>query len=422
MKKSLVLFVPLIFIENFSLLVFFKKGIINQQLNSLLFFVSGLLFSLALIKKFYNKGITSVNNKKTSAKSSFLSLIALNIIIFLFLYFLNAKTLKNIVIDYHYSDIIPAIQIMVQRFLHGHYPYTPLSELGYTAPAGYMPMHWLPFCFAELGHFDYRLITFGMWCIAAIILSIRSFQRPFLYSSLVILLLAGSFYLIYRQSDGIIGITVELLIAAYYMLMIMGLNTKNGWLQGLLIAFCLLSRYSLMFWLPLWAFVLLVSGHRKDLIKASTVILVLCSVLYVIPFLSRDWSLFFTTIKGYSNLSWEWGHVDDNGKPFHLFNGIGFAYLFYNKYKGTDYMIGFQLLRKVFFIITISSILLMAIWYWFNKQKINYRIFLMASFKIYLTIFFSFMLVPYEYLMVVGNFVSIAIFAEQLRYKVSRNL
>ena len=59
----------------------------------------------------------------------------------------------------------------------------------------------------------------------------------------------------------------------------------------------------------------------------------------------------------------------------------------------------------------------MAGWYWYNKEKINYKIFLLGSFKIYLAFFLFLIQVPYEYLMITGNFVSIAIFCDQARYK-----
>ncbi len=59
-----------------------------------------------------------------------------------------------------------------------------------------------------------------------------------------------------------------------------------------------------------------------------------------------------------------------------------------------------------------SITVLMGAWFWFNRKKINYKIFMLSSFKIYLAVFLFLIQVPYEYLMCVGNFVSIAIFCE----------
>jgi hypothetical protein len=63
----------------------------------------------------------------------------------------------------------------------------------------------------------------------------------------------------------------------------------------------------------------------------------------------------------------------------------------------------------------------MAVWYWFNKERINYKIFLLGSFQIYISVFLFFIPVPYPYLMIVGNFVSIAIFCGQARYHLKHN-
>jgi hypothetical protein len=59
----------------------------------------------------------------------------------------------------------------------------------------------------------------------------------------------------------------------------------------------------------------------------------------------------------------------------------------------------------------------MAAWYWKNRLKIHPRVFMMVSFKIYLTLFLNFIQVPYIYLMITAAFVSIAIFAELCRYQ-----
>jgi hypothetical protein len=222
--------------------------------------------------------------------------------------------------------------------------------------------------------------------------------------------------ILYNKS--ILGVTVEMLIAAYYMLFISGMNQRNYIIQGIAISLCILSRFSLLIWLPLWAFTMIMSGNIKPFIKTSLTIVSIVTLFYIIPFLSKDWSMFFTVINAYSNSSWEWQHLCANGLPCHLYNGVGFAQFFYEKYNAQNYLVRFHFLRTIFFLSTTGSIILMGIWYWYKKTKIDYRIFLMASFKIYLSIFLALIIVPYEYLMIVGNFVSIAIFAEQLRYQI----
>ncbi|MBA3828296.1 MAG: hypothetical protein H0X33_05120 [Taibaiella sp.] len=332
------------------------------------------------------------------------------------------KILKTTAIDQRISDIIPTIQILCKRLLSGQYPYSydALTSLYYHTPSGYLPMHWLPYTAAEYFKFDYRSITFCIWCIGALVVMFRSMRLSKLWLQVAVpVLLACSYYAISQLEPNIIGWTVEIMVAGYYMLFIAGINQKNPWITAFVITCCLLSRYSLVLWLPLWAFVMYVSGHRKDLIKAIIGIVVLVGIIYVIPFLSKDWSTFYVAhTTNYETIPIvEWRHQNKDGLPVHLYNGFGLAHLFYQKYHGPDLQHGYDLLKRTLTIATSGSLFIMGIWYWRNRKNIDYRLFLLGSFKIYLSIFFAFIMIPYMYLIMVGNFVSIALFAEQGRYK-----
>jgi len=168
----------------------------------------------------------------------------------------------------------------------------------------------------------------------------------------------------------------------------------------------------------LWAFALFISGHKKQLYKTIVVVLAVICILYIIPFLSKNWLALYESFKDYESLPLhEWYHLDGNGLPCHLYAGTGFAHLFYEKYIHTDLLTGYKLLKKIFYLSILFTLLAMGVWYWFNWKKIDNKIFFLASFKIYLSVFLAFILIPYMYLMLTANFVSIAIFAEQARYR-----
>lgn len=411
--------IGLIVLENLFLFYFFREHLLTQEINSLCYFLASFSFGIVLIYKFYNKPAVKPAIEKGKLKWNIYLFLALTAAAVIWMSTRTNNILKGIPIDVSYSDIIPAIQIAVHNFLSGEFAYKPLTSLGYTTPMGYMPLHWMPYIFAEIYHFDYRTITFTIFSIAGCLLMVRSIRNRIPVQWITLGLLTASYFLIIFQADDVIGVTVETMIAGYYMMMIMGLNMKNAFLQGMFLAFCILSRFTLLMWLPLWAFVLFVSS-RKDFFKASLAIIVMVTGLYIIPFLSKDWTMFSKTIAFYSSNANEWKHVNESGVPYHLYNGIGFGYLFYEKYR-PDFMQGFNLLRNVFFAVTAGSILLMGLWYWLKRFKIDRRIFLMASFKIYMSIFFAFIIVPYQYLMVTSIFVSIAIFAEQGKYRMGEN-
>jgi hypothetical protein len=208
------------------------------------------------------------------------------------------------------------------------------------------------------------------------------------------------------------------MVAGYYMLLICSLNSTNAVFRGLMIGICLLSRYSLLLWLPLATAVVWWSEPRKQFWQTVVTVIFFTAALYIIPFLSKDWGSFYRGYKYYdSSALGEWQHINPStGKPFHLFAGHGIAYKFYSL---SNIPIGQRLkwLQKAHLICSLGITLISGIWYWFNRKHIHHRIFLMGSFKLYLAVFLFFIQVPYLYLMIVSLFVSIAVFFEQSRYR-----
>lgn len=415
-KAFINILLPLtILVEAFSLLFLHKQHITGYTVNAIILFVSSVATGVLVIMKFYN---TSIQVADTSGKKNRYAALLTGIVAIAWMAMDANSVFKRIAIDIHWSDIIPAIQIVTKRFVHGEYPYVPMTELGYTTPVGYMPFHWLPYSIAEILKFDYRWISFSAFILAFTVLVARAYKRNIPAAIITIILTTTSYYLISRYSTGIMAVTVELLVAAYYMLLVSGINSNKYLAIGSTVAICLLSRYSFALWLPLGIFVLYISGHSKLLLKAaivSTIIILLC---YIMPFLSKDWTVFYKTNIGYAGMSWEWQHLCDNGLPCNLFNGVGFAHLYYDHYGQVNYKAAFELCRLVLFIASISVCTIMGIWYWMHKNKVDYSIFLMASLKIYLSVFFACIIVPYDYLMISGLLVSIALYTEQARYRV----
>jgi hypothetical protein len=420
-KQSIlnIALIVLILLENFFLFFSYNEYHFTQAHNAKALFLSSLLFGAVYIYKFYKQevGMQLTSFKKLSWRSWILLIPFITSIIWLVVRY--DHIFKGFPVSVQSSDIIPTIQVACRRFLSGQYVYNQITEFGYTLPLTYLPMQWLPFTFAELGHFDYRWIPFAIWTIAALVLFLRCLRTGnVVWQCIALVLILGGNSLVFFKSEGVLTMTVELMVAGYYILFVSGLNTRNAVLAGLIISVCLLSRYSLLLWLPLAFFVLLVAKQRKFLLIAAITAVLTVLVIYVIPFLSKDWGSFYRGYKYYDQSAlFEWGHMNENGYPGHLFSGTGFAYIFYYKLSSLDLMQRIKMLQKTHLFLSLGSTVVMGVWYWFNRKKINYRIFLSGSFKIYLTFFLAFIQVPYEYLMIVGNFVSIAMFCEQLRYK-----
>lgn len=413
-----VLFVGLICLENY-ILFFYSINRGSQWLNAVSYFVCSLLIGLLPIWQFKGKQVMkSLSNPKL--KFWLPVIFSFGLVLVFFIYKDN-YLFKTIPIDPKLSDVIPTIQVLVERFLNREMVYKPIEQFGYHLSVTYLPLQWGVYIPAGYFHFDYRWVTFAIWSIGCLWLIIRCFRlnQP-IYQALIPLLLVGVYFLILYKRSGVVSYVVETMVAAYYIILIATLNQKNAILQGIGIVLCLLSRFSLVIWLPLWAFVLFISNNRKQLCITMVTVFALVMLLYVIPFLSKDWHSFFDALKTYSGAAlgeWENNINYTIGKPYQLNAGTGIAFWFADHFHDNLPM-GLKYLQRTGLLMYLVTVILLGVWYWKKKDKINMNIFLMASFKVYLTVFLFFIQVPYVYLMVVANFVSIAIFSELLSYKI----
>ncbi len=409
-----------VLLEYLFLFCFNKWGIISQEANAIGYFLSSLSFGVVLLAKFYNRQ-AEISLVKVPTKRFMIygALICLCLLI------LNERTIQAIEgCDYNQlADIIPTIEILVKRFLAGQNPYTndALASLYFHTPSSYLPMHWLPCVPAAFFHFDFRTMTFVVWCIGAVTVMVRSLWCQNAWIPVLTILSVSASYLYFAIYDwAIIGGTVEIMVCGYYMLLITGMNQKNALINGFFIACCLLSRYMVAIWLPLGFLVLWLSAERKFALRSAASVVFFVTVIYLIPFLSKDWTAFYRSyVNNYDVAPYgEWLHLNNKGLPCHLFDGIGFACFFYKSYLATGLFKGYLVMKKVFFVAILSTVALLGTWYWSNRRKIVNRIFLMASFKIFTSVFISFLVLPYRYFAITYIFVAIAIFAEQARYKV----
>lgn len=416
---TLILLVVFIILENYFLFEGFHLGKYTQGKNAFLLMGSSIMVGLVVLFRFYNAQLTTISTT-TKYKWAYALLLIPTAWLAYHLFPGLKAAIAPFPIDPTYSDIVPMLQVMSRRLLNGTNPYAPVNLHGYYGYTTYLTMHWLPFTVAEYFKFDYRYIPYFMSFIAVAVLVARQAISGRWLGALVLL------YLVFRLQQeiqlmvpSVLGYTIELIVCAYYMLLILGLNLRNGWLQGMLIAFCMLSRYSLVLWLPLFAFVMWASGHRKQLWQTIVGGFVTVLLLYVIPFLITNWKVFLESYGAYGDAALgEWNHINpDTGRPYHLFSGTGFAYWIYTRLPQLTIPEKIKLLQRIHLIASLGVVTLMGVWYAFKKHKIDHRIFLMVSFKIYLTVFLFFIQVPYQYLIVVGSFVSLAILAEQWRYK-----
>jgi len=188
-----------------------------------------------------------------------------------------------------FSDVLPQINALYNRFIDGQQPYYPLPLVGYAPFPVYMPMHWLPIGMSYLMDFDIRWAGFIFFAFASLYYAIQ--RRDSIGSVVSGLLPVIVLYSFTKYAGNDMFVTLETIVAAYYLLLAAGLGKKSLFIIVAGIICCLLSRYTMIFWLPLFGILLWkYQPHRISYIIWGIVLLSVLAI-YIVPFLLRDPSI-----------------------------------------------------------------------------------------------------------------------------------
>lgn len=304
------------------------------------------------------------------------------------------------------SDVIPQIQRFCKEMVAGRFPYTPFDDFGWPMTPTYLPAQWLPYLPIEFFKIDPRVVTFSIFALVYLLFSTKIIKNG--VSSLKgIFLLVMPIFLIsvtFDKDPHVWSITVEQLIMAYYLLLGISLTTTSRAFQIGALVLCLMSRFSLVFWLPLYVFMLWTKEGTRPTVQFCAWIAAGCAVIYG-PFLLKDPHI-FSNAQTYYDIatvaSWENGD-----KPDALYHGFAFSIYFFEHSANKAFEIA--LLKKYLFIITPSvSVLLGLVWGRF-KDKLDFSLFALCSLKISLGVFYALITIPYSYLYVTPIIMSLAI-------------
>jgi hypothetical protein len=308
------------------------------------------------------------------------------------------------------SDIIPALKVYVTRFVGPTPVYEPITLFGYTFLPNYPPLQWLPFVPAELLGADYRAWAFGILLLALLLIYQWQLARLALplgewLLKAVLPVLVLHFTVLTDKS--MFSLTVESLIVGYYCVLAGGTLSASPWLKALGLMLCLLSRFSLALWVPLYGLLLLWENPRRGWLTAG---LALAGVLLVFgPFLTHDPTIFMRAqLENLGIAEGEWQHIDPVAPvavPMHLFNGVGLAPWFYDM-PGTlaERITRLQLFH---FSACTAVVVLSGLVFWLFRRRFDPRLAALLSLKVYLVTFYSFLIIPYTYLASVSLFTSL---------------
>ena len=416
-KIALVIFISVIFIE-LGLQTFWLEKLNVYSRPIIYLFLSFLLlyFGYYFSKIPENESIIYFSIKINYKIFIFLTIIILGFIIYpMILDYLDVLSKHKI--DPRSSDVIPSVEMYVKRFISGERVYKPLPMPGYEIAPDYVTFLWLPYIIPELIGFDYRmlpLIFFFIFIFSYFIYLFLRYRKNIAVYFFIILAISMLYYLV-KYDSIIFARNLELTIAVFYMILSVSIFHKNKMIIVIGILLCLLSRYSLSFWLISYVLVILVDRGFKEFALINLYLLIGVLVFFI-PFIAHDLNIFIEGLEYYSKATlgeWHtqpWQNVSD--KPYTLSKGHGFAIYFYDFVSGNvEYRL--KSLKIVHLILSVISGLSVFVIYLYKKSKIkDKKLFFMFALKFFLMVFYIFIQIPYNYLFVVPLLITIPIVGE----------
>jgi len=213
--------------------------------------------------------------------------------------------------------------------------------------------------------------------------------------------------LFYMEGAGIMyAHTVESLIAGYYLLFGLSLFSSSIFNKSITTVLCLLSRYSLVLWLPVLALQIAFKG-RKKIITFSSMVLAGILCFYVLPFMTVDPSIFMKGYEYHSIAAYKIWAQNGTEVPKVLVKGLGLAGYFFEFLEGNS-DVKLTAFRQIHIWSLLVFTFISGLIFWVYKERIrNKNLFLLGTFKIYLTIFYGLIQIPFAYLFLTPIMISL---------------
>ncbi len=270
------------------------------------------------------------------------------------------------------SDVMPQIETLYSRFIAGVFPYTPVTSIPWAPYPVYMPLHWLPIAIPHFLHIDSRWVGFMCFAAATGIYAYYLLRNnsPAIIKFIALLLpsVVLWIYILFGSID--IPAALEPLIAGYYLVLAVGLASRNLTITTIGIILCLLSRYTFLFWLPLFFILLWQTQTLKRNLWVWTSIILSVLLIYIIPFFLKDPTIFAKGLAYHNHCAVdEWKRFGDPTQWNSYHSGIFFAPRFYDLFHGT-------IEHRVFLNRVVQAVLMLFLFFagWFGYQRVKDKI------------------------------------------------
>ena len=189
-------------------------------------------------------------------------------------------------IDITNADMLPIIKIMCERFLAGQHShvYDPIPSIWHGVQPIYLPAMWLPYVPAVALGIDMRWITIAglLFAFGAFVVLFKpsGSRSGFLLGVLAFLLF---WWIAADNTPGIISVAEEGVVIGYYAFLVLALVSGKPWLTAIAISLCMLSRYTLVGWVPAYILWLLLEKKIRQLSILSLTGIGCFILLFLVP-------------------------------------------------------------------------------------------------------------------------------------------
>jgi hypothetical protein len=314
-------------------------------------------------------------------------------------------------IDVHWSDVIPIVQIYVDRFRSGEVVYRYLTTLPYPLFPNHLPLQWLPYVPAQALGIDFRWLSLGLLLVLGFgAYQLMLLRQPGSWLSFVVraLLPAVVLWQVVHRDPGLFSQVLEQTIITYYFLLAASILAGSAWAQGGALVLCLLSRYSVIFWVPLFLWVLWREVGRRHALLVAAIVLAGIVGIYILPFFAKNPTIFAHALAEYRIATLgEWSRVSEGATlPTHLGNGLsGMPWLYTYLHLPLEAKITW--VQRLHAGAAAGAAVLLAGFYWRYGRRYDYRYLALVTLKLYLVVFYFFIQIPYAYLISLSVLLSI---------------
>jgi hypothetical protein len=316
-------------------------------------------------------------------------------------------------LDVRVSDVIPIVQTYVDRFRSGEVVYRYLTNLPYPLFPNHLPLQWLPYVPLQRFGIDFRWLSLALLLLpgfGAYQLLVLRQPNSWLSFWLKALLPAVAMWWMIKRDDSLFSQVLEPTIICYYFLLATSVLSRSAWAQGLALVLCLMSRYSVIFWVPFFLLLLWRGAGRRHTLLVVAIVVAGSLVVYIVPFLAKDPTIFLHALAEYRIATigaWSGNNgTAPDGLPWHISNGLSAAPWFYT-YLHLPLEVKVTWVQRIHLLASAGVVVLLTTFYWRYGRRYDYRYLALVGLKLYLAVFYFFIQIPYAYLISLSVLLSV---------------